>query len=39
MSTIIYLIRHSEPFKVHKGITNTKESILMENEKAVSSVI
>lgn len=38
MSTIIYLIRHSEPFKVHKGITNTKESILMENEKTPLSI-
>ncbi|MBQ7140281.1 MAG: histidine phosphatase family protein [Bacilli bacterium] len=38
MNTVIYLIRHSEPFKVHRGITNTNESILMENEKSPLSI-
>lgn len=31
MKTTIYLIRYSEPFKVHKEIANTKESLLIEN--------
>jgi len=38
MQTEIYLIRHSEPFKVHKGNINTHESILMENEKSPLSI-
>lgn len=38
MQTEIYLIRHSEPFKVHRGNSNTRESILMENEKSPLSI-
>lgn len=38
MQTVLYLIRHSEPFKVHRGICNTNESILMENEKNPLSI-
>lgn len=38
MSTIIYLIRHSEPFKIHRGITITNESLLIENEKTPLSI-
>lgn len=38
MKTIVYLIRHSEPFKVHRGITKTTESILLENEKTPLSI-
>jgi len=38
MKTNIYLIRHSEPFKVHRGNSNTNESILMENEKSPLSI-
>lgn len=33
MTTTIYLIRHSEPFKTHIGSVNTTESILLENIK------
>lgn len=33
MTTTIYLIRHSEPFKPHIGSVNTTESILLENIK------
>ena len=36
--TTIYLIRHSEPFKVHRGNINAKESILLENEKSPLSI-
>lgn len=38
MNTTIYLIRHSEPFKTHRGNVNAKESILLENEKAPLSI-
>jgi len=38
MKTIIYLIRHSEPFKIHKGPTNTNESIFTENQKSPLSI-
>lgn len=38
MQTEIYLIRHSEPFKGHRGIINTHESILIENEKSPLSI-
>lgn len=39
MKTIIYLIRHSEPYKVHRGVNiNTHESILIENEKSPLSI-
>lgn len=38
MSTTIYLIRHSEPFKVHRGNVKTNETILIENEKSPLSI-
>jgi len=38
MGTTIYLIRHSEPFRIHKGICNTNENILIENEKVPLSI-
>lgn len=38
MNTTVYLIRHSIPFKEHRGITNTNESILIENEKSPLSI-
>lgn len=38
MKTIVYLIRHSEPFKTHRGIKNTKENILIENQKSPLSI-
>lgn len=38
MSTIIYLIRHSQPFKEHKGNVRTNETILIENEKSPLSI-
>jgi len=38
MKTTIYLIRHSEPFKVHRGNVNVSESILIENEKSPLSI-
>jgi len=38
MNTIIYLIRHAEPFKVHRGIKKTNESLLIENEKTPLSI-
>lgn len=38
MITTIYLIRHSIPFKEHRGITNTNETILIENEKSPLSI-
>jgi len=36
--TTVYLVRHSEPFKVHKGIEETKEDILFSNIKTPLSV-
>ena len=38
MNTTIYLIRHSEPFKVHRGSVRTNEPILLENEKSPLSI-
>lgn len=38
MTTTIYLIRHSIPFKEHRGTTNTNETILIENEKLPLSI-
>ncbi|MBE6152790.1 MAG: histidine phosphatase family protein [Firmicutes bacterium] len=38
MGTTIYLIRHSEPFKVHRGSVRTNETILLENEKSPLSI-
>lgn len=38
MNTIVYLIRHSEPFKIHKGIFNVNENILFENQKSPLSI-
>lgn len=38
MKTVVYLIRHSTPFKEHRGTTNTNESILIENEKSPLSI-
>ena len=38
MKTIVYLMRHSEPFKIHRGIKNTKENILIENQKSPLSI-
>ncbi len=38
MQTIIYLIRHSEPFKIHMGTKITNESLLQENEKTPLSI-
>lgn len=38
MNTIVYLIRHSEPFKIHRGTVKTNESILIENEKTPLSI-
>lgn len=36
--TTVYLIRHSEPFKVHRGIEETNEDILFSNIKTPLSV-
>lgn len=38
MITTIYLIRHSIPFKEHRGTINTNETILIENEKSPLSI-
>lgn len=38
MNTTIYLIRHSEPFKVHRGNVRANETILLENEKSPLSI-
>lgn len=38
MTTTIYLIRHSIPFKEHRGTINTDETILIENEKSPLSI-
>lgn len=38
MKTIIYLMRHSEPFKVHKGVEKTSDTILLSNVKSPLSV-
>ena len=39
MNTTIYLIRHSIPFKEHKGITLKQEPLLIENEKTPLSIL
>lgn len=39
MNTTIYLIRHSIPFKEHKGITINQEPLLIENEKTPLSIL
>ncbi len=36
--TEIYLMRHSEPFKIHKGIEDVKESLILSNIKTPLSV-
>ncbi len=36
--TTIYLMRHSEPFKIHRGIEDTNESLLFSNIKSPLSV-
>ena len=36
--TTLYLVRHSEPFKKHRGIEDVKESILLSNIKSPLSV-
>ena len=38
MHTILYLIRHSEPFKIHRDVTLTNEPILQQNEKNPLSI-
>ena len=38
MSTIVYLIRHSKPFKEHKGIVNSSDSVLLQNIKDPLSI-
>lgn len=36
--TTVYLVRHSEPFKVHRGIEDVKEDVLFSNIKTPLSV-
>lgn len=36
--TTVYLVRHSEPFKIHRGVEETNEDILFSNIKAPLSV-
>lgn len=36
--TTVYLVRHSEPFKVHRGIEETNEDVLFSNIKSPLSV-
>ena len=36
--TTVYLVRHAEPFKVHRGIDETNEDILLSNIKSPLSV-
>lgn len=36
--TIIYLVRHSEPYKIHRGIEEVNESLLFSNIKSPLSV-
>ena len=38
MNTIVYLVRHSEPFKIHRGIEDVNENILFSNIKSPLSV-
>lgn len=38
MNTIVYLVRHSEPFKIHRGIEELNENILFSNIKSPLSV-
>lgn len=39
MKTTVYLMRHSEPFKIHSGIVEVKEKLLFSNKKAPLSII
>lgn len=36
--TIVYLVRHSEPFKIHKGIEEVNEDLLFSNIKSPLSI-
>ena len=36
--TTVYLVRHSEPFKIHKGMEEVNESILFSNIKTPLSI-
>jgi hypothetical protein len=36
--TIVYLMRHSEPFKVHRGIEIIDEDLLISNKKSPLSI-
>lgn len=36
--TTIYLVRHSEPFKKHRGIEEAHESLLFSNIKSPLSI-
>lgn len=36
--TTVYLVRHSEPFKIHKGLEEINESILFQNIKTPLSI-
>ena len=36
--TTLYLIRHSEPFKTHRGIEDTNENLLLRNMKSPLSI-
>ena len=38
MNTTIYLVRHSEPFKIHRGIEEVEEDILFANIKVPLSI-
>ena len=38
MNTIVYLVRHSEPFKVHRGIECVNEDLLFTNIKMPLSI-
>lgn len=39
MKTTVYLMRHSEPFKIHNGIIDVKEELLFSNIKSPLSVV
>lgn len=39
MKTTVYLMRHSEPFKIHNGIIDVKEELLLSNIKSPLSVV
>ena len=36
--TTVYLVRHAEPFKIHRGIEDVNESILFSNIKSPLSI-